>query len=65
MGQQLLECNKEVGCTAELKSEIIGQTANTNKLLTLKHCFLDGKAEDQHTQRIQEPGTNSKIIVYV
>ena len=32
-GQRLLECNKEVGCTGELKSEIIDQTANTQKLL--------------------------------
>ena len=36
VGQHLLECNKEVGGTAELKSEIIGQTANTHKLLKLE-----------------------------
>ena len=37
VGQHLLECNKEVGGTAEeLKSEIIDQTANTHKLLTLE-----------------------------
>ena len=35
VGQHLLECNKVVGGTAELKSEIIDQTANTHKLLTL------------------------------
>ena len=35
--QHLLECNKEVGGgTNELKSEIIDQTANTHKLLTLE-----------------------------
>ena len=33
-GQHLLEWNKEVGGTAELKSEIMDQTANTHKLLT-------------------------------
>ena len=32
--QHLLNGNKEVGCTSELKSEIIDQTANTHKLLT-------------------------------
>ena len=36
VGQHLLECNKEVGSTAELNSEIIDQTANTHKLLTLE-----------------------------
>ena len=36
VGQHLLECNKVVGGTAELKSEIIDQTANTHKLLTLE-----------------------------
>ena len=36
VGQHLLECNKEVGGTAELKSEIIDQTANTHQLLTLE-----------------------------
>ena len=36
VGQHLLECNKEVGGTAELKSEIIDQRANTHKLLTLE-----------------------------
>ena len=35
VGQHLLECNKEVGGTAELKSENIEQTVNTQKLLTL------------------------------
>ena len=30
VGQHLLECNKEVGGTAELKSELIDQTANTH-----------------------------------
>ena len=30
VGQHLLECNKEVGGTAELKSELINQTANTH-----------------------------------
>ena len=34
-GQNLLERNKEVGGTAELKSEIMDQTSNTPKLLTL------------------------------
>ena len=33
--QHLLDGNKEVGGTSELKSEIIDQTANTHKLLTL------------------------------
>ena len=36
VGQHLLECNKEVGGTAELKSKIIDQTAITQKLLTLE-----------------------------
>ena len=36
VGQHLLEANKEVGGTAELKSEIIEQTANTHKLPTLE-----------------------------
>ena len=35
-----LECNKEVGGTAELKSEIIDQTANTHKLLTLEALHI-------------------------
>ena len=35
VGQHLLQGKKEVGGTAELKSEIIEQTANTHKLLTL------------------------------
>ena len=38
--QHLLECNKEVGGTAELKSEIIDQTANTHKLLTLEALHI-------------------------
>ena len=33
-----LECNKEVGGTAELKSEIIDQTANTHKLELTNNC---------------------------
>ena len=36
VGQHLLVCKKEVGGTAELKSEIIDQTANTHKLLPLE-----------------------------
>ena len=36
VGPHLLESNKEVGGTAELKSKIIDQTANTHKLLTLE-----------------------------
>ena len=40
VGQHLLECNKEVGGTAELKSEIIDQTANTHKLLTLEALHI-------------------------
>ena len=36
VGQHLLECNKEVGGTAALKSEIIDQTANNHKLLILE-----------------------------
>ena len=32
----MLEWNNEVGGTAELNSEIIDQTANTHKLLTLE-----------------------------
>ena len=40
VGQLLLECNKEVGGTAELKSEIIDQTANTHKLLTLEALHI-------------------------
>ena len=39
-GQHLLECNKEVGGTAELRSEIIEQTANTHKLLTLEALHI-------------------------
>ena len=49
VGQYLLECNKEVGGTAELKLEIKDQTANTHKLLTLEALhILEGEAEDQH-----------------
>ena len=40
VGQHLLECNKEVGGTAELKSEIIDQAANTYKLLTLEALHI-------------------------
>ena len=40
LGQHLLESNKEVGGTAELKSEIIDQTANTHKLLTLEALHI-------------------------
>ena len=40
VGQHLLECNKEVGGTAELKSEIIDQTAITHKLLTLEALHI-------------------------
>ena len=40
VGKHLLECNKEVGGTAELKSEIIDQTANTHKLLTLEALHI-------------------------
>ena len=32
----MLDSNKEVNGTADLKSEIIDQTANTQKLLTLE-----------------------------
>ena len=38
--QHLLECNKEVGGTAELKSEIIVQTANTHELLALEALHI-------------------------
>ena len=34
------ECNKELGGTAELKSVIIDQTANTHKLLTLEALYI-------------------------
>ena len=40
VGQHLLECRKKVGGTAELKSEIIDQTANTHKLLTLEALHI-------------------------
>ena len=40
VGQHLLECNKEVGGTAELKSQNIDQTANTHKLLTLEALHI-------------------------
>ena len=40
VGKHLLECNKEVGGTAELNSEIIDQTANTHKLLTLEALHI-------------------------
>ena len=40
VGQHLLECKKEIGGTAELKSEIIDQTANTHKLLTLEALHI-------------------------
>ena len=36
VGKHLFEFIQEVGGTAELKSEIIDQTANTQKLLTLE-----------------------------
>ena len=40
VGQHLLERNKEVGGTAEQKSQIIDQTANTHKLLTLEALHI-------------------------
>ena len=40
VGQHLLESQKEVGGTAELNSEIIDQTANTQKLLTLEILYI-------------------------
>ena len=40
VGQHLLECIRKVGGTAELKSEIIEQTANTQKLLTLEALLI-------------------------
>ena len=43
VGQHLLECNKEVGGTAELKSEVIDQTANFHKLLTLEALHIMGR----------------------
>ena len=46
VGQHLLDCNKEVGGNAELKSEVIDQTANTQKLLTLvAFAYLEGEAD--------------------
>ena len=45
VGQHSLERNKEVGGNAELKSEVIDQTANTQKLLTLvAFAYLEGEA---------------------
>ena len=41
----MLECNKEVGGTAELKSEIIDQTVNTHKLLTQEDCIFGGRGQ--------------------
>ena len=38
--QPLLEYKKELGGTAELKSEILDQTANTHKLLTLEALHI-------------------------
>ena len=43
VGQHLSECKKEVGGTAELKSELIDQTANTHKLLTQEACIFGGR----------------------
>ena len=40
VGQLLLECNKEVCGTAELKSEIIDQTTNTQKLFRLEALHI-------------------------
>ena len=42
-GTPQLECNKEVGGTAELKLEIIDQTTNTHKLLTLVALHVSKK----------------------
>ena len=39
----MLESNKEIGGTAELKSEIIDQTANTHKLLKLEPSIFGGR----------------------
>ena len=39
-GDDLLEFNKEVDGTAKLKSEIIDQTANNHKLLTLGALYI-------------------------
>ena len=43
LGQHLLVCNREVGGTAEMKSDItdiIDTTANTHKLLTLEALLI-------------------------
>ena len=40
VGQDLLECDKEVGGTAELKSEIIEQKDNPHQLLTLEDYHI-------------------------
>ena len=41
--QHLLECNKEVGGTAELKSDIKDQAVNAQKLLALEalHIWME------------------------
>ena len=40
VGQHLLECKNDVGVTAELKSDIIDKTANTQKLLKLEALHI-------------------------
>ena len=40
VGKSLLECNREIGGTAELKSEIKHQKNNTHKLLTLEALLI-------------------------
>ena len=65
VGLHLLECSKEVGGTAELKSEIMDQSANTHKLLTLEALHIRRERPKINTRWIQEPGINTYIIVYV
>ena len=62
VGQHLLDCNKEVGGTAALKSETIDQTANNHKLLKLEALRIWRERPRINTR--EEPGIYIKIIVY-
>ena len=55
----LLEWNKEVGGTAELKSEIMDQTANTHKLLTQDALHKQG------ITRHEKEGRDYRSAVYL
>ena len=65
VGQHLLECNKEVGASAEMKSDYRSNSQHSEATHTRGFAYLEEEAKNQHTRRIQQPGINTKIIVHV